>query len=203
MAHPHAPFRRAGTDSPRTEIAARLGIEEPTLAGSATTGSRRHGWIKRRRSAATDRRCKIVHLQRRAERAVLDRNIQCHRRVGCDASCYQSMFRRVRAARPASAFSPRVLRQRGRGTSRPQRRTAATANGRPTRSAAMKLIAMTTMTRVNVATREAVGHLEHRFGRKRVYRHGGVIARRGRTCCLLILAAFVVFRIFQHRAAHT
>ena len=35
---------------------------------------------------------------------------------------------------------------------------------------------MTTMTRVNVATREAVTHLEHRFGRKRVYVFGGIIA---------------------------
>jgi membrane fusion protein, multidrug efflux system len=35
---------------------------------------------------------------------------------------------------------------------------------------------MTTMARVNVATREAVVHLEHRFGRKRVYIFGGIIA---------------------------
>jgi multidrug efflux system membrane fusion protein len=35
---------------------------------------------------------------------------------------------------------------------------------------------MTTMTRVNVATREAVVHLEHRFGRKRVYVFGGIVA---------------------------
>lgn len=35
---------------------------------------------------------------------------------------------------------------------------------------------MTTLTRVNVATRQAVGHLEHRFGRKRVYVVGGIIA---------------------------
>ena len=32
------------------------------------------------------------------------------------------------------------------------------------------------MTRVNIATREAVVHLEHRFGRKRVYILGGIIA---------------------------
>jgi multidrug efflux system membrane fusion protein len=35
---------------------------------------------------------------------------------------------------------------------------------------------MTTMARVNLATREAVVHLEHRFGRKRVYTVGGIIA---------------------------
>jgi multidrug efflux system membrane fusion protein len=34
---------------------------------------------------------------------------------------------------------------------------------------------MTTMARVNVATRQAVGHLEHRFGRTRVYVFGGII----------------------------
>jgi multidrug efflux system membrane fusion protein len=34
---------------------------------------------------------------------------------------------------------------------------------------------MTTMTRVNIATREAVVHLEHRFGRKGLYWGGGLI----------------------------
>ena len=34
---------------------------------------------------------------------------------------------------------------------------------------------MTTMARVNVATREAVVHLEHRFGRKKLYFFGGAI----------------------------
>jgi multidrug efflux system membrane fusion protein len=43
------------------------------------------------------------------------------------------------------------------------------------------------MTRVNVATREAVGHLEHRFGRKRVYIFGGIIAL---VLLLLLLRAF-------------
>ena len=46
---------------------------------------------------------------------------------------------------------------------------------------------MTTMTRVNVATREAVVHLEHRFGRKRVYIFGGIIAL---VVLLLLLRAF-------------
>lgn len=35
---------------------------------------------------------------------------------------------------------------------------------------------MTTQTRVNVAARQAVGHLEHRFGRKRVQIIGGIVA---------------------------
>jgi multidrug efflux system membrane fusion protein len=43
------------------------------------------------------------------------------------------------------------------------------------------------MTRVNVATREAVVHLEHRFGRKRVYIFGGIIAL---VVLLLLLRAF-------------
>lgn len=44
------------------------------------------------------------------------------------------------------------------------------------------------MTRVNVATREAVGHLEHRFGRKRVHVIGGIVAV---AVLLLLLRAFV------------
>jgi multidrug efflux system membrane fusion protein len=47
---------------------------------------------------------------------------------------------------------------------------------------------MTTMTRVNLATREAVTHLEHRFGRKRVYVFGGIIAA---VALILLGRAFV------------
>jgi multidrug efflux system membrane fusion protein len=47
---------------------------------------------------------------------------------------------------------------------------------------------MTTMTRVNVATREAVTHLEHRFGRKRVYVFGGIITL---VVLALLLRAFI------------
>jgi multidrug efflux system membrane fusion protein len=43
------------------------------------------------------------------------------------------------------------------------------------------------MTRVNVATRQAVGHLEHRFGRKRVYVFGGIIG---------LVAMFLLLRVF-------
>jgi multidrug efflux system membrane fusion protein len=49
---------------------------------------------------------------------------------------------------------------------------------------------MTTMTRVNVATREAVGHLEHRFGRKRVKILGSVVA---------LVALLLLFRSFVGR----
>ena len=45
------------------EIAARIGIEEPTLAGILDR-LQQDGWIKRK-SAAHDRRCKTVHLRRR------------------------------------------------------------------------------------------------------------------------------------------
>jgi multidrug efflux system membrane fusion protein len=43
------------------------------------------------------------------------------------------------------------------------------------------------MTRVNVATRQAVGHLEHRFGRKRVYVFGGIVG---------VVAMFLLLRVF-------
>ncbi len=46
-----------------------MGIEEPTLAGLLDR-LQEDGWIKRRESL-NDRRCKIVHLQRRSK-AVLD-----------------------------------------------------------------------------------------------------------------------------------
>jgi multidrug efflux system membrane fusion protein len=47
---------------------------------------------------------------------------------------------------------------------------------------------MTTTTRVNIATREAVGHIEHRFGRKRIKILGSVIAL---VVLLLLIRAFV------------
>ena len=47
---------------------------------------------------------------------------------------------------------------------------------------------MTAITRVNIATRQAVGHLEHRFGRKRVHIIGGIIAA---IVLLLVLRSFV------------
>ncbi len=46
------------------ELAERLGIEEPTLARSLAS-MESEGWIKRQ-SAEHDRRCKTVHLQRKA-----------------------------------------------------------------------------------------------------------------------------------------
>ena len=52
------------------EIAERMGIEGPTLAGLLDR-LQEDGWIERRCSAQ-DRRCKIVHLQRRSK-SVLDK----------------------------------------------------------------------------------------------------------------------------------
>jgi MarR family transcriptional regulator, transcriptional regulator for hemolysin len=50
------------------ELADRMGIEEPTLAGLLKR-LEDDGWIKREESP-NDRRCKIVHLQRRSKPVV-------------------------------------------------------------------------------------------------------------------------------------
>ena len=52
----------------QAEIAARLGIEEPTLV-TLLHRLERGGWIARK-NAAHDRRCKTVHLGRRATRVI-------------------------------------------------------------------------------------------------------------------------------------
>lgn len=59
-----------GNKLTQKEIAERMGIEGPTLAGLLDR-LQDDGWIERRGSAE-DRRCKIVHLQRRSK-AVLDK----------------------------------------------------------------------------------------------------------------------------------
>lgn len=56
---------RGGDKLTQKEIADRMGIEEPTLAGLLNR-LETDGWIKRRESP-NDRRCKIVHLQRRSK----------------------------------------------------------------------------------------------------------------------------------------
>ncbi len=53
---------RGGNELTQKEIAYRMGIEEPTLAGLLDR-LQNDGWIKRR-NAAKDRRCKTVHLLR-------------------------------------------------------------------------------------------------------------------------------------------
>lgn len=60
---------RGGDKLTQKEIADHMGIEEPTLAGLLNR-LETSGWIKRKESP-NDRRCKIVHLQRRSK-AVLD-----------------------------------------------------------------------------------------------------------------------------------
>src|SRR5205823_12618849 len=61
---------QGGNKLTQKEIAERMGIEGPTLAGLLDR-LQDDGWIERRGSAA-DRRCKIVHLQRRSK-TVLDK----------------------------------------------------------------------------------------------------------------------------------
>lgn len=60
---------QGGNKLTQKEIAERMGIEEPTLAGLLDR-LQEDGWIERRESP-NDRRCKIIHLQRRSK-AVLD-----------------------------------------------------------------------------------------------------------------------------------
>jgi len=61
---------QGGDELTQKEIAERMGIEGPTLAGLLNR-LQEDGWIERRGSAE-DRRCKTVHLQRRSK-AVLDK----------------------------------------------------------------------------------------------------------------------------------
>ena len=60
---------QGGNKLTQKEIADRMGIEEPTLAGLLNR-LQEDGWIKRHESPS-DRRCKIIHLQRRSK-AVLE-----------------------------------------------------------------------------------------------------------------------------------
>ena len=53
---------QGGDNLTQKEIAERMGIEEPTLAGLLNR-LQHDGWIERRESP-DDRRCKIIHLQR-------------------------------------------------------------------------------------------------------------------------------------------
>ena len=55
-----------GNKLTQKEIAQRMGIEEPTLAGLLNR-LEQDGWVERRESS-NDRRCKVVHLQRRSKR---------------------------------------------------------------------------------------------------------------------------------------
>jgi MarR family transcriptional regulator for hemolysin len=68
-----AHLARGGDKLTQSEVAARVGVEEPTLAGILDR-LEHDGWIKRKSSTA-DRRCKTVHLQKRST-AVLDRIFQ-------------------------------------------------------------------------------------------------------------------------------
>lgn len=58
----------AETPLTQSEIAARLGVEEPTLV-TLLHHLENEGWVARK-SSSRDRRCKTVHLQRRAYRVI-------------------------------------------------------------------------------------------------------------------------------------
>ena len=64
-----AHLARGGDKLTQAEVAARVGVEGPTLAGILDR-LEHDGWVKRQ-SCAEDRRCKTVHLQERAA-GVLD-----------------------------------------------------------------------------------------------------------------------------------
>lgn len=68
-----AHLARGGDKLTQKELAARVGIEEPTLAGILDR-LQDDGWIKRK-GHAEDRRCKTVHLQKRSTN-VLDQIFQ-------------------------------------------------------------------------------------------------------------------------------
>ena len=59
-----AHLAHGGDKLTQKEIAARIGVEEPTLAGILDR-LEQDGWVKRK-SHAGDRRCKTVHLQKRS-----------------------------------------------------------------------------------------------------------------------------------------
>ncbi len=61
---------QGGDNLTQKEIAERMGIEEPTLAGLLNR-LQHDGWIERRESPS-DRRCKTIHLQR-GSKPVLNR----------------------------------------------------------------------------------------------------------------------------------
>ncbi len=68
-----AHLSRGGDKLTQKALAARVGIEEPTLAGILDR-LQQDGWIKRKEHAE-DRRCKTVHLQKRST-AVLEQIFQ-------------------------------------------------------------------------------------------------------------------------------
>ena len=59
---------RASEPLTQSQIADRIGIEEPTLV-TLLHRMEKEGWVVRK-SSATDRRCKTVHLQPRTERVI-------------------------------------------------------------------------------------------------------------------------------------
>lgn len=63
---------RASEPLTQSQIAARIGVEEPTLV-ALLHRLEKEGWVVRRNSMR-DRRCKTVHLERRAQRVINEIN---------------------------------------------------------------------------------------------------------------------------------
>ena len=102
----------------QAEIAARLGIEEPTLV-NLLHRLERGGWVARR-NASHDRRCKTVHLGKRAHRIIAQINAAAARlrhELLADISkaelqtCMKVLARiRDKAANEDKVFERRVIR---------------------------------------------------------------------------------------------
>ena len=151
---------QGGNKLTQKEIAERMGIEGATLAGLLDR-FQEDGWIERH-GFADDRRCKIVHLQRRSK-AVLDKIFNTAH--GLRTELIEDV-----SARDLEACI-RVLTQiRKKAEPAGERR----ANGHSAANVREAEV-MTTMAKANLVTRDAVEKLEHRFGRKRLFWGGGAI----------------------------
>jgi MarR family transcriptional regulator for hemolysin len=107
----------------QAEIAARLGIEEPTLV-TLLHRLERDGWIERK-NAAHDRRCKTVHLGRRVQRTIARMNsavAKLRHELLADISrsdletCSRVLAAiRDKAEKTDSVSAPRAVRSTGNG----------------------------------------------------------------------------------------
>jgi DNA-binding MarR family transcriptional regulator len=106
-----AHLARGGDKLTQAEVAARVGIEGPTLAGILDR-LEQDGWVKRK-SCVDDRRCKTVHLQKRS--APCSRKSLAPPRVSGTSYCRafrSAISKRASASSPpfATAPAPRLPR---------------------------------------------------------------------------------------------
>ena len=114
---------RAEAALTQSEVAARLGIEEPTLV-NLLHRLEKNGWVFRR-DAEHDRRCKTVHLGRRAARVIEGINATAlqlrHELVeGIPARDLKTCMRvlnkvRAKAEESSSSGQPAIRKARGNG----------------------------------------------------------------------------------------